>query len=65
MAKKAQPKEINTIPCKDCLNHYDPDYTNLSHDSKLPILCKCKFKQYMVFYKIVEKDCCLSKPIKK
>lgn len=54
----------NTIKCKDCKFSYDPDYSNLSADEKIPILCKCKNSKFMVFYNIIEKKCTLSKPKK-
>ena len=65
MAKKVNIKDANTILCKDCKNHYDPDWTNLGADSKLPILCRCKLREFKVFYTIPEVKCKEAKPIKK
>lgn len=67
MAKGKRTQQVgieNTIKCKDCYNSYEPDYTNIGADSNLPILCKCKHSQYMVFYNIIEKNCINYKPKK-
>ncbi len=65
MAKKTDLKNANTILCKDCENHYDPDWTNLGADSQLPILCRCKVRKFKVFYNLPEIKCTEPKPIKR
>ena len=57
MAKRAPIKQVNEILCKDCIYHYDPDWTNLGALTKLPILCKCRKSEFLVFYNIIEKKC--------
>ena len=64
MAKGKREQEFgkeNTIKCKDCKYSYDPDYSSLSADEKIPILCKCKYSKFMVFYNVIEKKCTNSK----
>ena len=51
----------NTIKCKDCEFHYDPDWTNLSADTQLPILCKCKHSEFLVSYNRIKENCIHSK----
>ena len=51
----------NLIKCKDCLNHYDPDWTNLAADTQLPILCKCKHSEFLVSYNRIKENCVHSK----
>jgi hypothetical protein len=63
MAKKINSRIIkNSITCKDCINSYDPDYSNLSFSTHEPILCKCKYSQYSVLYNSIDKNCQNSKP---
>ena len=61
MAKKQTVTNENKILCKDCEFSFDPDWSNLGADSKLPILCSCKHSKFKVFYNIIEKKCINSK----
>jgi len=63
--RKAIHTITNQILCKDCEFHYDPDWTNLGADSKLPILCRCRHSEYKVFYNTLEKKCTKSKLLSK
>lgn len=54
MKKKQTP--IEQKPCRYCEQHYDPNYKNLGATGE-PILCKCKLKDTMVFYNIIETKC--------
>ena len=52
----------NTIACKDCMNSFDHDYSNLSFDTHEPIMCSCRFSKYKVLLNYVDKKCQKSKP---
>ena len=56
MAKKADIKIVNSILCKDCV-HAIPNETNLSFHDKKPILCSCKYYEFMNLYNHCKTDC--------
>jgi len=63
MIKKTQNiKHENIIKCKDCMNSFDPDYSNLSFANHEPIMCSCRFSKYKVLLNYVDKKCQNSKP---
>lgn len=62
MAKKTQNiNQENTIKCKDCMNSFDPDYSNLSFDTHEPMMCYCKFSKFRVLFNNIDKNCQNSK----
>lgn len=54
MKKKVEIKE--RIKCKDCPDHYDPDFNNLNSDRE-PIMCKCKHLPFMVLMNYTDNKC--------
>lgn len=60
MAKKSDTKTVNTIICKDCINAI-PDETNISFHDKKPILCSCKYYEFMQLYNHINSQCINSK----
>ena len=56
MAKKSDTKTVNSIICKDCINAI-PNLNNLSFSDRQPILCSCKYYEFMQLYNHVRLDC--------
>lgn len=52
--KKKELKE--RIKCKDCPDHYDPDFNHLNSDRE-PIMCKCKHLPFMVLMNYADNKC--------
>ncbi len=55
----------NTIKCKDCMNSFDPDNSNLSFETHEPMLSSCKHSKHQVLYSSVDKKCQYSNPKQK